>query len=168
MLSRIAEINLKSKIKRLIINRTKQFINWNKIEKIALILNQNDAINKSAIDTFIQQSGKYVEVFYVEIKSNQPTYADWNCYYKKDLNLLKLPKKSVLNELKNKNFDLVINTSNDDDLFSPLLTTTLNASLRCGNNNKYNCHELIIKKANTNDLIVHLNNVVKYLKMIHT
>lgn len=168
MLNRIAEIRVKSKIKRYNLNRKKRFMNWDKVEKIALIMSDADAVNKSAVDKFIQTSGKYVEVFYVEAKSKLPTYNDWKCFYKKDLNLLKLPKNSQLVELEQKKFDLVINTSPEHDLVSTLLSSAIGADLKCGNSNKYNCNELIIEKTETYNLMSHLDNVVKYLKMIQT
>jgi hypothetical protein len=168
MLKRIAEISVKSRIKRHNLIRKKRFMNWDKINKIALVLSESENVNKSLLDTFISKTGKHIEVFYVEVKSKQPTYSDWRCFYKKELNLLKLPKNSTLQELENKSFDLVINTGNDYDLISALLTSTLNAELKCGLSSRFDCNELIISKSDDSDIVKHLENVVKYLKMIRT
>lgn len=168
MLKRIAEISVKSRIKRHNLIRKKRFMNWDKINKIALVLSESENVNKSLLDTFISKTGKHIEVFYVEVKSKQPTYSDWRCFYKKELNLLKLPKNSTLQELENKSFDLVINTGNDYDLISALLTSTLNAELKCGLSSRFDCNELIISKGDDSDIVKHLENVVKYLKMIRT
>ncbi len=168
MLKRIAEITVKSRIKRHNLIRKKRFMNWDKINKIALVISESELVNKSVLDTFIAKTGKHIEVFYVEVNSKQATYSDWRCFHKKELNLLKLPKNNYLQELESKSFDLVINTGNDQDLISALLTSTLNADLKCGLSSRFDCSELIISKSDTSNLVNHLENVVKYLKMIKT
>ena len=60
----IAEMIVRSKIEKESTGRKKQFLSWEKIEKIALIIGKNETLNKSAIDKFIQDSKKFIEVFY--------------------------------------------------------------------------------------------------------
>jgi len=166
MLSKLADIRIKSTINKLGGAKSKQFIPWQNIQKIALILNQNQQVNKSAIDKFITKHQKYIEVFYIEINSKEPTYADWRCFVKADLNLLKLPKNKIILDLKQKHFDLVINTGDEKDQFAQNVTAALSANYKCGAFEKFNQTNLIIKKTEPFVLNDYLEDVVKYLKMI--
>lgn len=168
MLKTIAEISLKSRIGRDNQVRKKQFLPWDQVQTVALVLSSADKINKSAIDKFIDGTGKLFSVFYVETAAKTATYSDWQCFCKKDRSLLGLPQQKVLDELKNKKFDLAINTSPESDLFSTALVSAFYATLKCGSSKKYNELDLIIQKADPYHVIDYLNELVKYLKMIRT
>lgn len=162
----IAETYLKKRISQDNATRNRQFLSWDRIEKIALIVDEVDNINKSEMDNFVSNTKKNVDVFYVELKSDKPTFADWRCFPKKDSSLLRLPKSAVREEVRKKNFDLVINTSGDR-LFSAALTATLSAPFKCGNG-KVARTDLIITRDEKTPLQNHLNEIVNYLKMIRT
>jgi len=98
----IAEMIVRSNIKKQSPGNEKHFLPWDGINKIALIISSSAAPNKSAIDKFIADSQKYIEVFYVELSSKQASYADWHCLTKKDASFLKLPKSKVAEDLKRK------------------------------------------------------------------
>ncbi|MES2681158.1 MAG: hypothetical protein V4635_14790 [Bacteroidota bacterium] len=166
MLKPLAEIILNSKIAKGSLNRNKQFLPWDKIKTVALVLNSTDKINKSAIDKFVEGTGKLVSVFYIEPTSKTATYSDWQCLSKKDRTFLGLPHSKFLHQVKDKKFDLVINTSPETDLFSAALTAALTATLKCGGGKKYGELDLIIQKADPYHVIDYLNEVIKYLKMI--
>jgi hypothetical protein len=166
MLKGIARILLRSKINRDNLTRKKKFLSWEKIEKIALIIDKNTHLNKSILDKFVEETKKYIQVFYIEIDSKGPTYHDWKCFSKKDRSFFHLPKKKLESELKHKQFDVIINTCNENNLFSASLCSSLSAYLKCGRDNDHNVSDLVIKKAETSDLIGYLNDVIKYLKMI--
>src|SRR5688500_13868629 len=117
MLSFIAKIFIRSKFAKENHLRQKKFIPWDKIEKIALIINKEATVNKSAIDKFIDDTKKYIEVFYIETRSKQASFGDWQCFLKKDKSFLNLPKKNIESELKHKHYDLVINTCKANNLF---------------------------------------------------
>jgi len=162
----IAEMIVRSKIEKESTGRKKQFLSWEKIEKIALIIGKNETLNKSAIDKFIQDSKKFIEVFYVELNSRQPTYGDWHCFSKKDASLLKLPTARVTEDLAKKDFDLVINTAGEDELFPVALCTALPAAYKCSSSAKYNNTVLVVERSVPNNLTDYLNDTFKYLKMI--
>ncbi|MDO9001106.1 MAG: hypothetical protein Q7W45_15180 [Bacteroidota bacterium] len=168
MLNKIAEINLKSLITKNNLNSKKQFLPWDNVQKIALVISNDNSINKSAIDKFIFDSQKYVEVFFIELNSKTPSYGDWKCFTKKEKSLSNLPKKAVIDDLNTKKFELVINASVNFNLFAAVVTACLKAPLKCGQTNKYNEVELIIQKTEPFNLTNYLNDVVKYLKMIKT
>jgi hypothetical protein len=166
MLTPFAKIVVNSKIRKENLMRQKKFVPWENIERIALIIHQEDRVNKSAIDKFVNDTKKYVEVFYIETRSKQPTYGDWNCLSKKDVSFLNLPKKTLETQLKNKNFDVVINTCKDNDLFSASVCSSLQAFLKCAGSSHLSEADLIIRKTEPFDLIYYLHDIVKYLKMI--
>jgi hypothetical protein len=164
----ITKIILKYRIKRENLLRKKKFISWDKVEKIALIIEKKDNINKSAIDTFVDSSKKYIEVFYIETKSKESSYSDWQCFSKKDKSFWNLPKKSIYYELKRKKFDIVVTTCSDTNFFAVALTSCINAPLKCSNISRYDYTDLIIKKAESLNLIAYLEETMRYLKMIRT
>lgn len=168
MINKLAEITLRSQVAKDNLALPKYFLSWDKIEKIALIISKDETINKSALDKFIADSQKYVEVFFIELNSKQPSFGDWKCFTKKDKSLLSLPKKTISNDLINKKFDLVINASNNFQLFASAITSTIKAPVKCGQTNGFNEVQLIIQKTVPFNLINYLNDVVKYLKMIKT
>lgn len=166
MLNKLAEITLRSLITKNNLSRQKQFLPWDKIQKIALLISKDDTINKSVLDKFISDSQKHIEVFFVELSSKTPSYGDWNCFTKKDKGVLGLPKNATLDAIKGKKFDLVINAANHSILFASAITSTLQAPLKCAQATNFNEAELIIEKTIPFNLINYLNDVVKYLKMI--
>jgi hypothetical protein len=166
MLSSIAKILVKSQITRENTTRKKKFLPWDNIEKIALIINKDDSVNKSAIDKFVEGTRKYVEVFYIEIKSKDSSYNDWHCFSKKDRSLFNLPKKNIESGLRHKKFDVVINTCEGDNLFSTAICSSLSAPLKCTTSSKFNDGDMIIKKTEPFHLLNYLADTIKYLKMI--
>ncbi len=162
----IANILVKAKIKRETLGRKKAFLTWHQIEKIALLIESSETINKSEIDVFIRDTKKYVEVYYLELQSKQATYSDWNCLTKKDQTLLKLPKAAIESAFKQKAFDLVLNTCSEKNLFAISLSNSNAAPLHCNVGNKFNDADLIVKRLFNQKLVNYLSNVLIYLKMI--
>jgi hypothetical protein len=166
MLNAIGKIILRSKIHHENLKRQKKFLPWDQVGKIALIIDKDDSLNKSIIDRFIDETKKYIEVYYIETGSKQRSYNDWQCFSKKDKSLLNLPNKNVERELKNKKFDVVINTCSENNLFALSVCSSLSALLNCSENNRFNLADLIIKKTGATNLVNYLNETVRYLKMI--
>ena len=162
----IARFILGFKIKRDDLTRKKKFIAWDNVEKIALIIEKHDSLNKSVIDKLIEESKKYVEVFYIETSSKEASYGDWNCFSKKDRSILNLPKKTSLYELKSKKFDVVINTCGETNLFATALTLSIQANLKCSENRSFGLADLIIVKTQKNNIKNYLDDTFKYLRMI--
>ena len=166
MFSLIAKILLASKVRHDNNLRQKKFMPWDKIEKIALIINKEATVNKSAIDKFIDDTKKYIEVFYIETKSKHASFGDWKCFLKKDSSILNLPKKTIEAELKHKRYDLVINTCKANNLFSAYLSSSLAASFKCASSGRFMDADLIIRRADPDNLLDFLKDTVHYLKMI--
>ena len=102
MLSKIAAYITKLKVAEQTKTRQKQFLNWENIFIVALIIDDKETINKSELDKFIEGLKKYTEVFFVELNSKQAAYGDWKCVTKKDKTILNLPKDLFLQESKAK------------------------------------------------------------------
>ncbi len=166
MLEFFAKLKLNSIIDKNPTKQTKRFLSWNDISSMAIIIESNKNLNKNNLDNFIEKTGKFVEVFYVETNNKQATFGDWNCFTKKDLTFLKLPKSETILSLKTKQFDLVINTCNDSNLFAAALNNYLTSTFKCGLSNAYNDTDLIISKQESYDLPLYLTDISNYLKMI--
>src|SRR4051812_12271821 len=125
MLKKIAYFITRKKIAKQNTARQKQFLSWHKIEKIALIVDDKEALNRNETDKFIEGIKKYVEVFYLELNSQQSSFGDWKCITKKDKTILHLPKNAFLDQLRQKKYDLVINVSDRYQLFSATMLSAL-------------------------------------------
>ncbi len=79
---------------------------------------------------------------------------------------MKLPKNKIVQSLKQKHFDLVINTSDEKDKFAQSITAAISANYKCGAFENFSQANLIIKKSQPFVLNDYLEDVVKYLKMI--
>jgi hypothetical protein len=142
------------------------FLSWNKVQKIALIISKENNINRSAIDQWVSNTKKYVEVFFVETSSKSPSYADWHCFTKKEKGFLNLPKSEIEAQLQKKEFDLVINCGSAENFFAAALLLALKAPFKCSSENELQDANLIVKKSESGNLITHLQDTVRYLEMI--
>jgi hypothetical protein len=168
MLTKIAAYITGSKIARQNSNRHRQFLNWNKIEKIALFIDNSESVNKNETDKLLEGLKKHIEVCYLQLNSKQPAYGDWKCLVKKDKNILSLPVKSLAAELQSKNYDLIVSVSKRYPLYSANAASQVKSSFKCGNKNLFGELDLIIERKDSQDLISYLKEVFKYLQMIKT
>lgn len=139
---------------------------WDKTEKIALILDKNDNINKSEMDKLLESTKKYIDVFFIETGSKTATYADWTCLLKADKSFMGLPKGTFVEKLKTKPYDVVINTCAEDNLYAAAIATYLPAQCKCSSGGYYNVGDLMIHRPSTDTSTSYLNQVIGYLKMI--
>lgn len=166
MFKSLANYFTKSAIEKLNSVRQKRFLNWDKIEKIALIIDNTQPINKNELDNFIDSTKKYVDVFLIELNAKQASYADWICFTSKDKTLLNLPKTHIELTLKNRNYNLAINVTDKYSLFAANLMSQINSPYTCGTGNLFGEVDLIIEKKETTSQVLYLNQVIKYLGMI--
>lgn len=166
MFSAIARYLTRAFIDRQDATRKKQFLSWNKIEKIALILDNGDALNKSEIDKFTAGLSKYVDVYFLELNAKNPSFGDWIIYTKKDKTWLGLPKSHIDSSIKNRNYQLVICAAQKYPLFAANLVSKINAPYNCGLGNLFGETDLIVKRSASQGLMNYLEEVKKYLQMI--
>lgn len=165
MLLFLSKWKLQSKIRQKT-DVTKTFLSWDKINSLAIIIGQDPQLNRNALDKWTGDTKKLVEIFYVETQSKLPSYGDWNCFIKKDKTFLDLPKKEVENALLNKKYDLVINTSDSDDLYSAALLNLLSAPFKCAASENFQDANLIVRPSVKGNLIHQLQDTLRYLQMI--
>ena len=166
MLDYFSRLSLKSTIKKQRARQVQQFLPWDSISGIALVLNSNIGDKKKEIDLFIKNTNKPVEVFYIELGAKQPSYSDWHCFTRQHKSLLKLPNSKSSGMFKEGRFDLVINLCGEDDYFATALSARLNPTLICSSFTSFGESALVIHKQEPFDLTQYLNEVVHYLKMI--
>jgi hypothetical protein len=165
MIRKLAELMLRYRISRRESGREKKFVSWDKIEKIALVINSRDKIARNVLDNFINESRKFIEVFYVEVNRRTPTYNDWQCFSKRHRSFFNLPRKIISGELEKQRFDVVINTSSDTDIFARSVAGFLSAPLKCSTAG-FREVDLVIERPDNYSLDNYLKEVVRYLKMI--
>jgi len=144
----------------------KTFLSWDKVHSIAIIIGQDATLNRNALDKWIGDTKKAVDVLYVETASKTATYADWICYTKKDKTFLDLPTKIAEQALQTKKYDLVINTSAEEDLFSAALLKILSAPFKCAASDPFQDANLIVRPSVKGNLIHQLQDTLRYLQMI--
>lgn len=165
MIKRFAELIFRYRISRRESRRDKHFIPWDSIGKVALIISSRDKVAKNVIDNFINDSLKFIEVFYVEVNKRKPTYSDWQCFSKQHKSFFYLPKKTITAQLEKQHFDIVINTCADNDIFSRSISGYLTAPLKCSTSG-FREVDLVIERPDNFKLVNYLDEVVRYLKMI--
>lgn len=168
MLGIISKYLTKNAVEKNNFNRQKQFLNWDKIEKIALILDDSVPINKNEIDKFIDHTKKYVDIYFLELNAKKSTFGDWICFTKKDADFFKLPKSHVESSVKNRHYQLVINVTAKYSNFAAIITSQLHPSFSCGINNLYGEVDVIIENNKTHSVTEYLKEIQKYLQMIKT
>lgn len=166
MMGFFARMILRSKLQKDADAPSRTFLPWDKVSKVALIISASPEVNKSAIDRFIAETKKFVEVFYVEPKSKQPSFGDWICFSRKDKSIFNLPNASVEEQLRQKKYDLVINTSPEQDLFSAAILRFLSAPLKCATGSWMQDANLVVKQREQGSLLTYLDDTIKYLQMI--
>jgi hypothetical protein len=168
MFSSLANYFTRTRIEKDNPKRSKQFLNWDKVDKIVLIIDNSSPINKNEIDKFIDGTKKDTDVFFIESKSKQTSYSDWRCFIKKDKSFLGLPAEHIFRELKSKKYNLVINAAFGNTLYAANLISSVQSDFKCGACNLYGELDLIIDKNNQQNLVSYLKEVVRYLQMIRT
>ena len=156
---------LRSRIKRNEEDRKRDFISWEKVQSVAIVISSRDNVAKNMVDNFIKDSRKFIEVFYVELNKKTPSYSDWQCFIRQHRSFFNLPKKVISKELEKKQFDLVINTASESDVFSRSLCEFIQAPFKCSTGDLVGV-DLVIERPDGYKLISYLEEVVRYLRMI--
>ncbi len=146
----------------------RSFLPWDHIQRMAVIIGAESQPAKHAVDQFILETKKFVEVFFIETRSKVPSYNDWICFIKKDKSFLDLPKADIENSLKQKKFDLVINTCDAANVFSAAVSASLSAPLKSAPSQRFHDAHLIIRKNPNKNVLDYLNDTLHYLRMIRS
>lgn len=166
MFKSIARWLLRSKLSQVSPDTPKDFLSWAQINSIGLIISKDSALNRNALDKWISDTKKFVEVFYIETSAKVPSFGDWYCFTKKDKSLFELPKKSIEQELHDKKYDLVINTASAKDLFAAAVLIAIKAPYKCAASPELQDANLIVSPSVEGNLIHQLQDTMRYLQMI--
>ena len=167
MLPVFSRIALKLRLKKKPDPVSKTFMPWDKVQNVALIISSETGLNKSVIDSIVADTKKFVEVYFIETRSKEASFGDWNCFIKKDKSFFNLPKKEIEKSLRQKKFDLVINTCSAHNLFSAAISSALPAPFKCAASSRFQDANLVVKRESA-DLAGYLRDTVRYLKMIRS
>jgi hypothetical protein len=159
----ITQILLKALLKHPV-NLKTEFKGWQSLKNMAIVVDTAYPINKSELDKFCKELNVYVEVFYVELNAKIPSFADWQCFTKKQKTIFNLPKQNTITTTTI--FDCVINACDIQNYFATALCYQLKSNFVCGINSEYNKPQLVVLKTENSTLISYLTTVVNYLKMI--
>lgn len=162
--------NYLTRSKTVSVNKTrkKQFLEWEQVKSIALIIDKDTGVNKSKIDAFTASLGVYTEVFYCEINAKTATYGDWTCLTKKDKNIWALPSGVEIEKIKKKKFDLSITLNRKGSFYTAYLTSVIHAVYKCGQRDVCGELDILIEIESDKSPEQELNEILRYLKMIKT
>ncbi|MCA0431149.1 MAG: hypothetical protein LCH32_11685 [Bacteroidetes bacterium] len=158
MLKGIQNIALKNLIKNYSNNAATNFVNWDKITSILLLIDSNE-INKNELDKYLKSSQKHIEIIYFELKAKDPKFKDFKTITNKDVNLLKLPKNKL-----NGNYDLIINCCSNTNNCAIAFSIQTKAKLKCAFFDFEKVYNLVLQPKN--NLIENLKEAEHYLNMI--
>lgn len=168
MLKTVAGHTVRSMVRKKTELTPKKFLNWEEIRSLALVIEDSEKASKHQLDGLLDEFKKHTEVFFLELKSKTPSYNDWYCLTKKDKNILGLPKTKLLDRFKTKKYDLIINTAENTIFYSAALSSFLQSTIICSSTAEFGHSDLIIRRAEHQDLITYLKEVLRYLKLIHS
>jgi hypothetical protein len=161
----IKEFILRSKLKSAGANG-RNFLAWDKIKTIALIVDSKAASNKNLLDKFIYETDKVVDVYYIDGHVKESAIKNFITFTKANKNLLGLPNAKAFAKLKNQKYDLLINAAFNELDYASVIGNGLKASCKSGFQSRLNELDLIIERSANQDLIAYLAQVVNYMKMI--
>jgi hypothetical protein len=144
----------------------KNFVSWDKIKTIALIVDHKSASNKSQLDKFIYETDKVVDVYFIDGHVKESAIKNFTTFIKADRSLFGLPNSKAIAKLKQQSYDLVINAAFNESDFSSIIANTLKTGCRSGFKSRLNELDLIIERKPNQELISYLGDVVTYVKMI--
>lgn len=168
MFSAISRWLIKNRLRAQERNDQKSFLDWERVDSIALIVATTEGLNRNALDKWIGDTKKFIEVFYIEPKNKNATFGDWNCFTKKDKTIFNLPKKTIETQLNQKTYNLVINTALPDNYFATAVFNALQAPFKCAPSTELQDANLIVRPSVEGNLIHQLQDTLRYLQMIKT
>lgn len=149
---------------------TKQFFSWNQLSTILIICYEEqvseiiDFIGICTADSIFV----HVAIIYNGKKDHTPQFNfNYTIIDKKQFSLLKFPNQNIIQQLKNKNSDLLINLGNTSQIraFALSKLTKSRCKLSYFQDSAY---DIVISKDSSTSISAYLKQVIIYLKMIKT
>ena len=146
----------------------RRFVPWDQIRTMAIIIGSGEPVNKSLVDRFIADSGKHIEVYFVELGSSKPSFSDWHCLVRASRNLLRLPAGRLQETLRGKRYDFVLNACDGHTLFPAAVAALIQAPCKCATADLLGYANMEVSRPGGQELPAYLEEVKRYLRMIRT
>jgi len=144
----------------------RNFLPWDKIKTIALLVDSKHANNKNELDKFIYESDKVVDVYYLDLHVKESVVKNYISIVKSDKSFFGLPNAKAMAKIHNRKYDLLINAAFGELTYAGVLSNTIKATCKSGFKSKRNELDLLIARTENQKLMNYLGEVVGYLKMI--
>jgi hypothetical protein len=108
----------------------RRFLPWESVSKMAIILPEEESLNKSEMDRLLSGFQKFVDVFYIQTATKAPLFSDWRCFMKKDFHWSGAPSRNVAHELGVRKYDLVMNAG--AHIYAASVCAVIPATFKCG------------------------------------
>jgi hypothetical protein len=144
----------------------RNFLPWNKIKTMALVLDSKTAQSKNLIDKFIYEVDKVVDVYYLDIHAKESAIKNFITFTKLEKNWVDLPNGKAKAKIAGKRYDILINASFAELDYSSVITNMIKATCKCGHHSRLSELDLIVHHKGNQSLEKYLDELVNYLKMI--
>lgn len=144
----------------------RNFLPWDKTKTMALVLDSKTASSKNAIDKFIYEADKVVDVYYIDIHIKESAIKNFITFTKKEKSFFGLPNSKASAKIVKKKYDVLINASFSELDYSSVLSNSIKATCKCGYESRANELDMVVKRKEGQDLMKYLEELVNYLKMI--
>ncbi|MBP7808019.1 MAG: hypothetical protein KA163_01885 [Bacteroidia bacterium] len=139
----------------------KQFVEWGKVQSAVILVSSEQY---SVIKDFVKQTGKNIDIIVTHNDKNSEVKECFLSVNKKDFSFFGLPKPEIVQKLKAKTYDVLINTDFNNSGFLKSLTGLTPAKCKLGPESAvYNEFFDISIQSNQQDF---LKQALKYLMMI--
>ncbi|MBK7817077.1 MAG: hypothetical protein IPJ60_05570 [Sphingobacteriaceae bacterium] len=144
----------------------RNFLPWEKTKTIALVLDSKTASSKNAIDKFIYEADKVVDVYYIDIHVKESQIKNFITFSKQEKSFFGLPNGKASAKIVKKKYDVLINAAFSELDYSSVLSNSIKATCKCGFECRADELDMIVKRKEGQDLMKYLDELVNYLKMI--
>ena len=144
----------------------RNFLPWDKTKTMALVIDSKTASSKNAIDKFIYEADKVVDVYYIDIHVKESAIKNFITFTKQEKSFFGLPNGKASEKIIKKKYDLLINASFSELDFSSVLSNSIKATCKCGYQSRADELDMVVNCKEGQDLIKYLHGLVNYLKMI--
>jgi len=146
--------------------RKRQFVPWDQVQQVALIIENQSGFNKSVLDKFIIDTGKRFDVLFIDTNNKESVIKDYITFCKSDKNLLNLPSSKGLEKIAKRKADVIIICVDKELEYAAVLAANYEARCYCGYSPVKANLDIIIERKTGTALPQYLEEVLRYLKMI--
>lgn len=144
----------------------RNFLPWDKIKTVALVIDSKTLQSKNVIDNFIYQSGKVIDVYCLDIDKKESSIKNFITFTKTEKSLWGLPNGKARAKIAPKKYDVLVNASFAELDYSAVISHHIKAICKCGYQSRSSELDLIVSRKDGQVMEKYLEDLVNYLKMI--